>query len=155
MIPRRSCAGLLFLVLGIACCVAVESWTDQRLTATNGVILWLDVSRQNAARGLAGLAPLQSWNDAPDVLLDGSGFRRHLSQPLLSCRPKFRQEFNGAMLSFDGTNDFLALSGGNASSPDATVFVVAAPRSNPGYFRAFLGFNAAGQNDYTTGLNLD
>jgi hypothetical protein len=77
-------------------------------------------------------------NDAPDVLLDGSGLRRHLYQPLLSSRPKFRQEFNGAMLSFDGTNDFLALSGGNASSAETTVFVVAARSPMPDTFARSL-----------------
>ncbi|PYI99836.1 MAG: hypothetical protein DME25_22060 [Verrucomicrobia bacterium] len=38
---------------------------------------------------------------------------------------------------------------------NATVFLVAAPRSNGGVFRAFFGFSQAGRNDYTTGLNLD
>src|ERR1044072_4699789 len=128
MIPQRHWTALLVLLLTTVFGAAVESWTDQRLTRTNGVAPWFEVSRQTAARGSAGLAPLQSWNAAPDVLLDGSGLRRHLYQPLLTSRPKFRQEFNGAMLSFDGTNDFLALSGGNASSAEMTVFVVAAPK---------------------------
>jgi len=134
---------------------AVEPWVDPRLTSTNGVIAWFDISRQTAARGALGLTPLQSWSDAPDVLLDGSGHQRHLVQPSLSSRPRFRQEFNGAMLSFDGTNDFLAVDGTRSSIADATVFVVAAPKSNAGFFRGLLAFNAASQNDYTTGLNLD
>jgi len=142
--------GLLFS--GVA--FATEPWTDPRLSVTNGLELWLDVSRQNAARGAAGLAPLQSWNDAPDVLLDGSGKRRDLTQALLSSRPRFRQEFNGAMLSFDGVDDFLALQGQSHSLTEATLVVVATPRMNGG-FRALASFNAAGQNDYTSGLNLD
>src|SRR5437870_7413134 len=100
----------LFLCLQISA-FAAELWTDPRLPVTNGLALWFDVSRQNAARGAASLAPLQSWNDAPDILLDGSGERRHLIQPVFSARPRFRQEFNGAMLSFDGLDDFLAVSG--------------------------------------------
>src|SRR5688572_11167767 len=103
--------GLLFCGCGTA--DAVESWTDARLPMTNGLTLWLDVSRQNAARGARELAPLRSWSDAPDYLFDGSGNGRHLNQPLLDARPRFRQEFNGAFLSFDGTNDFLSASGLN------------------------------------------
>src|SRR5687768_5265370 len=138
--------GLSVLLAGQV--TAAEPWTDNRLAVTNGLFLWIDVSRQTAARGAAGLTPLQSWSDSPDVLLDGSGSRRNLYQPLLSSRPKFRQEFNGAMLSFDGTNDFMALTGGKESIAAMTVFVVAAPKSNAGYFRGFLAFNAFGQNDY-------
>jgi putative heme-binding domain-containing protein len=151
--PKSSLLLLLALVAGQV--AAVESWTDNRLAVTNNVLLWIDVSRQNAARGVAGLTPLQSWNDAPDVLLDGSGTKRHVYQPLLASRPKFRQEFNGAMLSFDGTNDFLSAMPGSATETNLTVFLVAAPRSNAGYFRGFFAFGAAGQNDYTSGLNLD
>src|SRR5215218_6571480 len=151
--PKPSLLLLLALVAGQA--AAVESWTDNRLAITNDVLLWIDVSRQSAARGAAGLTPLQSWNDAPDVLLDGSGTSRHVYQPLLASRPKFRQEFNGAMLSFDGTNDFFSAMPGKATETNLTVFLVAAPRSNAGYFRGFFAFSAAGQNDYTTGLNFD
>jgi putative heme-binding domain-containing protein len=121
---------------------------------TNGLALWLDVSRQNAARGAHELAPLRSWSDAPDYLFDGSGNRRHLNQPLLEARPRFRQEFNGAFLSFDGTNDFLTVSGLNVSLSNVTVFAVAAPKQVGGY-RALLAFNHTGRNDYTSGLNLD
>src|SRR5213592_3560831 len=119
------------------CCRAVEPWADSRLTITNGLVLWLDVSRQNAARGAAGLPPLQSWNDAPDMLLDSSGNHRDLVQPVLTARPRFRQEFNGAMLSFDGQDDFLATTRPGALLTNATVLVVAAPRTNGGY-RALL-----------------
>src|SRR5262249_27357159 len=38
---------------------------------------------------------------------------------------------------------------------NATVFVVAAPRANAGFFRAFFGLSQAGRNDYLTGLNFD
>jgi putative heme-binding domain-containing protein len=143
-----------FAILMATCCRAVEPWADSRLAITNGLLLWLDVSRQNAARGAAGLPPLQSWNDAPDLLLDGSGHHRDVAQPVLTARPRFRQEFNGAMLSFDGQDDFLASIAPGSLLTNVTVLVVAAPRTNGGY-RALFSFNATGRNDYTSGLNLD
>lgn len=154
MITRCFGLPLLLACLGSSL-FAVEPWADTRLTITNDVLIWFDVSRQAGGRGALGLTPLQSWNDAPDVLLDGSGNQRHLYQPLLASRPRFRQEFNGAMLSFDGTNDFLSAMPAKAGETNLTVFIVAAPRSNAGFFRGFFSFNAAGQNDYTTGLNFD
>lgn len=134
--------------------LAVEPWTDTRLSVTNGLAFWLDVSRQNAARGAANQAPLRSWSDSPDYLYDGSGNRRDLSQPYFDARPRFRQEFNGAMLAFDGTNDFLSLVQSGWQLREATLFVVANPRR----VTAFAGPIAAserGRNDYVTGFNLD
>ncbi|MBI2946864.1 MAG: hypothetical protein HYY23_04405, partial [Verrucomicrobia bacterium] len=133
---------------------AAEPWSDARLAVTNGLALWFDVSRQNAARGSLSFAPLQSWRDAPDYFFDGSGNRRHLAQPILEARPRFRQDFDGAKLSFDGTNDFLAATSLGTAFADTTLFVVGAPATN-GDFRALVAFNAAGQNDYTSGVNFD
>ena len=133
---------------------AAEPWADPRLALTNGIFLWLDASRQTAARGANGLTPLQSGRDALEIVFDGSGRQQHLRQPLLASRPRFRQEFNGAMLAFDGVDDFLAGLGSGAAVNEATVFIVAAPRTNGGY-RAFLSGNALGQNDFTSGFNLD
>lgn len=133
---------------------AVEPWVDPRLTETNGLALWVDVSRQNAGRGTLGLTPLRSWSDAPDVLLDGSGRKAHLQQSFHPARPRFRQEFNGAMLSFDGTNDFLAGTTLDHTWAEASIFVVAAPRTN-GAYRALMSLSQPGLNDYTTGVNLD
>jgi putative heme-binding domain-containing protein len=135
-------------------CRTAEPWADTQLTVTNGLALWFDVSRQNAARGGLELAPLRGWNDGPDFLVDGSGHRRDLSQPVPAARPLFRQDFDGSKLLFDGTNDFLFATGLNATLTNATVFVVAAPRGFGGY-RALLSGNERGRNDYTSGLNLD
>lgn len=134
--------------------LAIESWTDTRLSVTNGLALWLDVSRQNAARGAASQAPLRSWSDSPDYLHDGSGNRRDLSQPYFDARPKFRQEFNGAMLAFDGTNDFLSSFQPGWQLREATVFVVANPRRVTS-FAGPIAASERGRNDYVTGFNLD
>ncbi len=133
---------------------AAEPWADARLTVTNGLLVWIDASRQSAARGAAGLSPLQLGRDATDILFEGSGRANHLRQPALESRPRFRQEFNGALLTFDGTNDFMAASLSGTGAVEATVFVVAAPRANGG-FRAFCSFAPMGRNDFVAGLNFD
>lgn len=133
---------------------AVEPWADARLRETNGLAMWFDVSRQNAARGLAQLAPLKSWADVADYLFDGSGNGRHVFQPLLGRRPRFKQEIEGALLNFDAEGRAMGAVGLGLRFTNTTIFVVAAPRS-AGDFKALLSFNAIGRNDYTSGLNLD
>src|SRR6476646_10662467 len=96
---------------------AVEPWADGRLPQTSGLMLWLDASRQSAARGALGLSPLQSWHDRIDYLFDGSGLRNDLVQPLAESRPAFEQ-WNSAILHFDGTNDFLSFESINLAARD-------------------------------------
>jgi putative heme-binding domain-containing protein len=133
---------------------AAEPWSDERLPVREGLELWYDCSRQNAGRSSLELPPLGA-GDSVDYLIDGSGHGRHLGQPRPEARPRFRQEFNGAFLSFDGEDDALSASPLRREMTNTTVFIVAAPRSNGGNFRAFLGMSQIGRNDYTTGLNLD
>ena len=133
---------------------AGEPWADPRLTVTNGLAAWIDVSRQDAARGAAGLTPLRSWNDFPDVLFDGSGNHRDFSQPVHAFRPSYRQEFNGALVAFDGTNDFLRSAQPGREVAAGTLFVVCQPQAvTP--FAGPVAAAARGRNDYLTGFNLD
>src|SRR5262249_16551641 len=111
-------------------------------------------SRQNAGRSALQLPPLGSGN-VIDYLVDGSGRGHHLVQPFRAARPRFRQEFTGAFAYFDGTNDVLHSSNLHRRFTNLTVFVVAAPHSNQGEFRAFFAMNQAGANDYPSGLNFD
>ena len=121
---------------------------------TEGCIAWFDVGRQGQGREMFHLTPLGAGAPA-DYLIDASGQGHHLLQSLAASRPVLRQNGTHSWLSFDGQDDFLAASGWNESLTNATVFVVAAPRSNPGFFRALLSFNRAGRNDYQSGFNLD
>src|SRR3954470_12166790 len=89
------------VAFGLASAVAVESWTDERLPIRDGLTVWFDASRQNAAREAFQLGPIAP-NIPIDFLLDGSGRRRHLHQPLTAARPIFRQRDSLAWLSFDG-----------------------------------------------------
>src|SRR6266704_763418 len=134
--------------------LAVEPWADARLPVTNGLLLWFDASRQNAARGARQFPPLTDGS-ACDYWFDGSGHECNLSQRIAAFRPRFHQTFTAALLHFDGHDDFLAASKPGLALTNATVFILAAPRSHPGDFRALFAFNQPGRNDFTTGLNLD
>lgn len=131
-----------------------EPWSDDRLPVQGGLECWYDGSRQKEGRSALRLPPLASGGVA-DYLLDSSGQSRHLAQPQASARPRLQQTAEGTFLAFDGTDDALVGSRLSGESPDATVFVVAAPRSNPGGFRAFFSVSGAGRNDFQSGLNLD
>ncbi|MEK0450448.1 MAG: hypothetical protein RL088_2716 [Verrucomicrobiota bacterium] len=131
---------------------AAEPWADKKLPPAGGLELWLDASAQAAALG-ARKTPLAASGEV-DIWLDGSGNRRDLRQPLVDFRPKLITGAGGAFVQFDGTNDFVATAPG-VEMPEATVFVVAAPRANAGFFPGFFGMNRTGQNDYTSGLNFD
>src|SRR5262245_25422030 len=133
---------------------AAEPWADDRMPVTNDLALWFDVSRQNAGRLVLQLAPLVSGRSV-DYLLDASGHHRHLGQSIAERRPRYRQDPAGVFLSFDGKDDSLETALLGAGWTNATLFLVAAPHSNGGAFRSFVGFSQAGRNDYTTGWNVD
>src|SRR5205085_2044395 len=56
---------------------------------------------------------------------------------------------------FDGEDDHLRLTGGTEELKAFTVFLVVAPRSNPGDFRGFFALNAPNGRDYETGITID
>lgn len=150
----RTFRALLGLCVLPVLAAAIEPWSDDRLPIKDGLELWFDCSRQNAARAASQLPPLGSGNSV-DYLLDSSGLSRDLAQHRPEARPRFQQAFGGAFLAFDGKDDALLSSHLNAEKTNVTVFVVAAPRSNEGSFRGFFGLSRAGRNDYLTGLNFD
>ncbi len=135
---------------------AREPWADAALPVEPGLLLWLDAGvqpeawKQAATRGvpLADGRPVDLW-------FDGSGQRRHLLQRAADAQPTFRQFDKFSVVRFDGENDYLAHSEAGRSVEEFTLFVFVAPRSNAGFFRAVLGASAFGQNDYTSGFNLD
>ncbi len=131
-----------------------EKWSDPRLPITDQPEVWLDASRENAARASFGLANILDGQPL-DVWHDGSGHRRNVTQRLPSLRPKFKANGTNAWATFDGIDDFLAASNLREPFTNASVFVVAAPRSNRGFFRALFAINQSSRNDYQTGLNID
>ena len=132
-----------------------DSSVDARLKIRDGLILALDAASLNRAREANGL-PTIPPSGSLDIWPDSSGAKRDLRQRSADHRPKLVPLEEGrAVVRFDGKDDFLANSGLDRSTRALTLFVVAAPRANPGMFSAFFAANAAGKNDYTSGFSLD
>jgi putative heme-binding domain-containing protein len=123
------------------------------LPVRDGLVLWLDASAQPAARAQASLPAIGHLRPL-DFLLDHSGTGRVAVQPIPERRPVFISDGKTAYLEFNGEG-FLAVSGPRGSTAELTIFVLAAPKSNPGHFSALFATSAFGRNDYTSGLNFD
>src|SRR5262249_42493315 len=89
------------------------------------------------------------------VCHDGSGHGRHVRQPNESARPTFVRSGSSAVVRFDGISQHLRHVKPTAALESFSIFIVAVPRQNPGGFRGFLAFNAAGRRDYESGLTID
>jgi putative heme-binding domain-containing protein len=131
---------------------ALEPWADNQLPIRDGVELWLDAARQPAAREARKLPAASS---TLEVWLDGSGRARDVAQSAVAAQPRWQQSAGGALVRFDGKDDWLGATKLGAAFENATVFVVAAPRTNPGTFRGFVSWAETARNDYLTGFNLD
>jgi putative heme-binding domain-containing protein len=131
----------------------MESWVDSRLDVTNNIVAWYDLSRQTAARGAHGLSPLQSWRDFADIVFDGSGAKRDLTQPIFTSRPAYKV-WASSSLRFDGVDDWLGVNTREFRLKRATVFIVAKPEK-AGNFAGLFSAAQFGANDYVTGLNID
>ena len=127
-----------FLILLLASCgIAAEP------VVSKGLILWVDASAQ----------PTRSQQPV-DMVVDGSSRGLRGFQLVPERRPTLVSDGQVGYFKFDGKDDFLAFAGAKESVAELTVFVLAAPKSNPGNFSALCGMAANGKNDYTTGLNL-
>jgi putative heme-binding domain-containing protein len=138
---------------------ATERWTDRGLPVATGLELWLDATTLDLAVRDRAAGPLRD-GDALNAWPEGSGHHRDISAPATPARPVYRSGFPEAatgppVVRFDGNAALLAIKNLALRLDDFTVFIVAAPRSNAGGFRGLLSVNAAGQNDYRTGFNVD
>ncbi len=154
ILSRYAAFLLTAFILAAPAAHALEPWADDKLPVTDGLELWLDASRQANLRATQKLNLLQE-NTATDTWFDASGLGRHVSQRLAESRPRFHSVVNSASFRFDGKDDFFSAANLNTSFTNATVFIVAAPKSNVGQYPGFLAFNKAGVNDYQSGFNLD
>ncbi len=132
---------------------AAEPWADPKMPVTDGLELWLDSSRIDAAakgtkeKAIIG-GKLAMWPD-------GSGKGRHVRQSVAERQPTIVKVGDAAVVRFDGDDDRLRLTGGKDELKDFTLFIVLAPRRNLGGFTGFFALNAANGRDYETGLNVD
>src|SRR5262249_28074852 len=131
-----------------------EPWADAALPEARGLLLWLDASRQAAARKAHGLPPLADGARL-GVCYDGSGHRRHAVQRLLPSQPRLPRRGRPAAVRFHHRPAHLPAAGPTTPVKELPLFVVAAPRSNAGLFRALVAGNETGKNDYTTGFTVD
>lgn len=147
----------MVLGLGPSLSIAADTlpgWGDSRMPVKPGLLLWLDASRQPAARSANQRPPLFD-NAHFDVWYDASGNGRNLIQRTQAAQPRFVPAGDLAVVRFDGKDDCLELSGLRLAPEALTVFIVAAPRTNSGMFRGLIAGNETGKNDYITGFNLD
>ncbi len=137
---------------------AAEPWADGRLDVTDGLWGWWDASAQPVGHESLGLRRLESTK-ITNAWLDGSGNGHHFVQRMAAAQPMFVSGPAGpSQLSayrFDGEDDHLQMTGLATRWDESTIFIVTAPQSNPGFFRAFLAGNQLGFNDYTTGFTID
>jgi putative heme-binding domain-containing protein len=127
---------------------AAEPWADPKLGVQEGLQLWFDASRAAGDQPIPTEGPLAAWRDA-------SGRRRDLVQRDADKQPRVLKLGEAAIVRFDGLDDHLRLIGQGAELKSLTIFLIAAPRQNPGAFRGLLALNRAGEKDYTSGLTID
>src|SRR6266542_1537638 len=154
LLPRQVVLLVLCLCMVLSGARAAEPWADPKLPSSDGLQLWLDGSRQVSFRQQHGPRWL-SEGARVDRWFDGSGQHRDVSQLVRDSTPQFRSGGGVAWVRFDGRDDFLSASQAPLRLTNATVFVVAAPRSNPGDFRGLLALSEISRNDYTHGWNVD
>jgi putative heme-binding domain-containing protein len=152
--PRLLAFAASVLLLSLGPAPALEEWADGSFAPPEGLVLWLDASRLNAARAARGLRALAD-GERLGVWYDASGRGRHLAARSAEAQPLFRSTSLGAAVRFDGNDDYLSLSGLALELDALALFLIAAPHSNAGGFRAFLAANETGKNDYTTGFTAD
>ena len=122
------------------------------LPVQEGLEFHLDVTRlgdSTAAKELPedGIA-IEVWPDA-------SGKGRDVRQATESARPRLVPVGDSRVVRFDGTDDHLRVTGIEQSLDAATIFIVAAPRSNAGAFRGLFAANERGRRDYESGFTID
>jgi putative heme-binding domain-containing protein len=130
------------------------AWADARLTVREGLVAWFDAASLGEAHR-ANSTVLPPAGAPLDIWFDASGHGRHVTQPIAAARPRWLVLGDHPVVRFDGDDDFLGVTNIHETVENGTLFIVAAPRSNSGAFRAMLAFNELGKNDYVTGLTVD
>ncbi|WP_193213765.1 DUF7133 domain-containing protein [Luteolibacter marinus] len=141
---------LLLLFLAIPARGDIARWADGRIPVTDGLELWLDATRENEAREAHYMNRLEN-GQGMEIWHDSSGRSRHLVQWSAEARPSFRD----GSAAFDGGDYLAALLTEPVAGKGFTAFLVTAPDRAGGDFPAILSAAKRGENDYTSGLNID
>ena len=115
----------------------------------DGLEVWYDAARIEAP------AELPADGIEVGVWPDASGQGRDARQDDAAARPRLMAVGPARVVRFDGTDDTLRAVGLDRTLEAATVFIVAAPRSNTGGFRGFLAANERDGRDFETGFTID
>jgi len=129
-------------------------WADKRLTARNGLVLWLDANAIQSERKSEKQAPLASGM-AIDKWADASGTGRDFLQAAKGDQPTLVQVGDAWIVRFDGDTDHMRCTSVPGEVRAATIFMVASPHQNLGDFRGFLATNAPSKRDYESGITVD
>ncbi|HSQ58494.1 MAG TPA: hypothetical protein VLM40_22425, partial [Gemmata sp.] len=153
MTSLRTLFALLVAFISFSAARCAEPWADPKLPVSAGLALWLDASRIEPAATAAKEKVAADGKLA--VWFDGSGKGRHLRQALAAARPTLVKSGNSTVVRFDGDDDYLRFTGGNAELNEFTAYIVVAPRRNLGAFTGFFALNAPDGRDYETGITID
>ncbi|HYE33679.1 MAG TPA: ThuA domain-containing protein [Methylomirabilota bacterium] len=144
------------LIVRLLCVLTVAPFIARaaELPVRSGLVFWLDPTAQNRLREASNLPSYGNVQPA-DFLFDSSSTKLQSYQPSPERRPVFQADTDAAYLKFDGKDDAVVFSGSPRQVKECTVFILAAPKSNPGNFSGMFASAAFGKNDYTSGLNID
>jgi hypothetical protein len=139
---------MIFVLVGFAKTArAVEPWADPKLDVRDGLLMWLDASRQPAAAE-AMKAPSPANGAKVDRWFDGSGSGLHVSAANDGARPTYRVgERDGRWppaFYFDGRDDAVVASTDRQPLKNATVVIVAAPQAVHQNFNCIFSAAPAG-----------
>lgn len=136
--------------IAITLLFATSAWAaDPVAPELPGLELWLDANAtaaavQNAKSG----SPLAEWKDR-------SPAHRPATQSVAEKQPKLVKVGDAWVVRFDGDDDHLRVLGVQKKLTAFSMFVVAAPHSNLGFFRGLVAFNQSDRRDYESGFTLD
>ncbi|MGV3774980.1 MAG: ThuA domain-containing protein [Verrucomicrobiales bacterium] len=125
------------------------------LPVQKDLLIHIDAAAQNGFREKAEAPPLRNTQKADFIFGEFRNETVTFRQSNPEARPGYVSDEAAAYFKFDGKDDYLEMAGGAGSAQEMTIFVLAAPRENPGSFSGILSFAGFGQNDYTSGLNID
>ena len=89
---------------------APAKWADAGLSVTDGLELWFDAGRLNAARKANGEKDIAD-GDKVEIWYDASSHARNLTQKDAAARPTFLAADATPALLFDGDGAYLSLTG--------------------------------------------